>query len=338
MMESPTATANACAVFSRRRLKKTRSSGSSGDSRNTNRQEETAGARESDGIIAQETPASPAPALVAPRSPAAVHLARYCSTSNAEATNCSTNGLCEAAESLERETTADSEMYVPSLAPHSIDTATTETTATLPAPAREAAEKAESTAGTAPITNAGSAAITLQVRHRWLLAVKRVLFPSQLQGWLLLLLLVQQLLLLGLMVQRQQLMQQRDETKQHAASWQMMYQQQQQRLLSSPRSRVGSKRQPVRQNQEGLTQSQEQQQKIYCRCKPCARLRQNRDFIDIGDRFKHTNRDIEVGVAALLRCLDTAANTIKETYDDSMHLPWKRKFDSRLEALHEQEA
>lgn len=336
MTESPTATATAPAVFARRRPKKTRSVGSSSISTNTNPNEALA-PRESDGIIAQETPACHAPALVAPRSPATVHFARCCS-SNAEGTNCSTDGLCEATDRLERETTEDSEMYVPSLAPLSIETAAKEEKETLPAPAKEAAEKTGSTAEAAARTTALSATKAPQIICRWLLAAKRILYPSQLQGWLLLLLLLQQLLLLGLMLQRQQLIQQRDETEQHATSWQMIYQRQQQRLLSSRRSRLGYKQQQVKKEQEELVQSQEQQQKEYCRCRPCARLRQNTDFVDIGDRFKHTNRDIEVGVAALLTCLDTAATTIKETYDDSMNLPWKRKFDSRLEALQEQEA
>ena len=191
--------------------------------------------------------------------------------------------------------------------------------AAVAAAATAATATAAAAARAAAMTTAAAAEAALK---RSFVAAKRFLFPSELQGWLLLLLLVQQVLLLGLLIQRQHLVQQREETQNDAMSVHLAFQEQQLQLLNSRGARLGLKQ-----------QQQEAKEGGYCRCKPCARIPLSADLIDVRDRFKHTTKEIESHVTAILGRLDAAATAVRETYEGVMRLPWRRRLESKLEAL-----
>ena len=214
----------------------------------------------------------------------------------------------ERGQSLERETTAGSSASFPSTA--------------FPDSAAKAAHPATAITARAVAAARAVASAATEGLQRCALRAKRLVCSSQLQGWLLLLLLLEQPLLMGLLLQRQQLQLQQRETEQQALSLQRAFQEQQHRLLGSRRSRIGVK------------QQQEQQQ---CRCKPCSRLRLSEEFIDLTDRFRHTKKEIDAGVAALLRCIDTAAAGVSNIYEEALKLPWKKRLDIKLEELEDQQ-
>ncbi|KAL8439372.1 hypothetical protein Efla_001842 [Eimeria flavescens] len=289
----------AARVFSRRCDRKTRNppaTGSSSSSKQQQQQQQTAAVEEFDSV-AQETPISPAHALssaLEAHASARLHAGhRRRRRSSSSSKDSSSRSACEA-DGLDRETTADSEVSA-----HLLSHALEEEAAAAAAPsAAVATGTTDKQTGSAPAATAASAATAAAAAGGirgwrvggWLAGAKRKLLPSsRLNKGLLVLLLLQQLLLLGLVAQRQQLQQQQEDLQQEAVYMQWLYEHKQQRLLDSRRARVG------------LKQQQQQQQVEYCRCRPCARTKPKSELIDLSDRFKHTNRDIELSVAAMLR-------------------------------------
>ncbi|KAL8270108.1 hypothetical protein Esti_005962 [Eimeria stiedai] len=305
-------------VFSRRRRGKSREAqGSSKQQQQHGAAAATAaaavGCEDEMATIAQETPATPARAFTASSHAIAATRLIHCHSSKGSGSWSSSSSK----DSISSSSTdaRDREGKQSEVLPlHPLDQAAEVAAAVARPPVTAAA--ALSTAATAERSKWGSSRYT---------AGKKVRIPSQLQTWLLFLLLLQCVLLLGLWMQRRQLQQEKEDSQQHAVSLQLVYQHGEQRLLNSRRSRLGLKQQQV------------QQQHEYCRCKPCARPHQSAEYIDLGDRFKHTQRDVELSVDALLKCLDAAATTLEETYEGTLNLPWKRKLEDKLMAMQDQE-
>ncbi|KAL8435162.1 hypothetical protein ACSSS7_002641 [Eimeria intestinalis] len=276
------------------------------------------------GTIAQETPASPARAFTPSSHAAAAARLIQCRSSKSSSYNSSSwssrsdkGSISSTSSSTDaRDQDQDEQQSeVPSVHPVDHAAEVIAATAARPAPAAAAAKTPAAAATTAARVKRGTS---------WFAVAKKVLFPSQLQAWLLLLLLLQHMVLLGLWMQRRHLQQEKEDLQQHAVSLQLLYEQGEQRLLNSRRSRLGLKQQQ---------QEQREQQREYCRCRPCARLQQSAEYIDLNDRFKHTQRDVELSVQALLRCMDTAATSLEETYEGTLNLPWKRRLEDKLTAM-----
>ncbi|OEH79728.1 hypothetical protein cyc_04456 [Cyclospora cayetanensis] len=126
-----------------------------------------------------------------------------------------------------------------------------------------------------------------------------------------------------MLLQRQQLLEQRDAAEQQAQAYQLAYQQYRHHQLSSWRSRAGFRQQ----------ESLQQQETRQCRCSPCGREQLSEAFIDIRDRFKHTQLEVHGGVNAMLQRIDTAAASLSDTFEEAQRLPWKQLLDDKLSDL-----